>query len=110
MTKRELVDELGKRFPYCARRDLELVVHTVFRSMVEALQENGRVEIRGFGSFHVRERQGRQSRNPKTGMPFYIAPKRVPFFRAGKELRMRVDGQTPTGRVYGNRSRVAKSS
>ncbi|GBD25289.1 Integration host factor subunit beta [bacterium HR30] len=95
MTKRELVEELGRRFPYCSRRDLELVVHTVFRSMVEALQKNDRVEIRGFGTFQLRQRQGREARNPKTGAPLHIAPKRVPFFRAGKELRLRVDGRKP---------------
>ncbi|MCX8073669.1 MAG: integration host factor subunit beta [Candidatus Binatia bacterium] len=95
MTKRELVEELGRRFPYCSRRDLEVVVHTVFRSMVEALQKNGRVEIRGFGTFQLRERRGREARNPKTGQPFRVAPKRLPFFRAGKELRLRVDGQKP---------------
>ncbi|GIW44707.1 MAG: integration host factor subunit beta [Candidatus Binatia bacterium] len=95
MTKRELVEELGRRFPYCSRRDLETVVHTVFRSMVEALQNDDRVEIRGFGTFQLRERQGRKTRNPKTGELLQIAPKRMPFFRAGKELRLRVDAQKP---------------
>lgn len=95
LTKRGLVEELGRRFPYCARRDLEMVVQTALRSMVDALKKNDRVEIRGFGTFQLRERRGREARNPKTGALVRIAPKRVPFFRAGKNLRQRVDGHKP---------------
>lgn len=96
VTKRGLVEELGRRFPYCARRDLELTVQTVFRSMVDALKRDDRVEIRGFGTFQLRQRQGREARNPKTGAVVRIPPKRVPFFRAGKNLRQRVDGGEPS--------------
>lgn len=93
MTKRDLIDELQRRHSYCARRDVEVAVNTALRAMVEALQQNGRVEIRGFGTLEVRQRPPRQGRNPRTGAVVQVGPKKVPFFRAGKDLRRRVNGQ-----------------
>ena len=64
----------------------------LFRS-VDALAQGDRIEIRGFGSFVVKQRRARQGRNPKSGALVSVAAKRVPFFKVGKELRLRVDGQ-----------------
>lgn len=93
MTKRDLIDEVVKRFPRFSRRDAEVMVNEVFDAMVEALVRGDRIEIRGFGSFVVKQREARDGRNPKTGAPVAVHAKRVPFFRVGKELRLRVDSQ-----------------
>lgn len=97
MTKRELIDEVAKRFPTLARRNAEDLVHTIFGAMTEALRNGQRIEIRGFGSFVVKQRRAREGRNPKTGAVVAVAAKRVPFFKVGKELRLRVDGQPVRG-------------
>ena len=93
MTKRDLIDEVVRQFPRFARRDAEIMVNAVFDSMAEALQKDERIEIRGFGSFVVKHRQAREGRNPKTGEIVSVAAKRVPFFKVGKELKLRVDGK-----------------
>ena len=64
---------------------------TIFDSMIEALKEGDRIEIRGFGSFQVKIREAREGRNPKTGEPVHISAKRTPFFKVGKELKEMVD-------------------
>jgi integration host factor subunit beta len=93
MTKRDLIEEVAKAFPQLARRDAEVVVNAVFDSMASALMRGDRIEIRGFGSFVVKQRQARDGRNPKTGAIVPVDAKRVPFFKVGKELRLRVDGK-----------------
>jgi integration host factor subunit beta len=93
MTKRDLIEELLKKFTHFARRDAEVMVNTVFDTMTEALCRGDRIEIRGFGSFVVKRRQAREGRNPKTGTLVSVQAKRVPFFKVGKELRLRVDGK-----------------
>jgi integration host factor subunit beta len=93
MTKRDLIDEVMKGYSQLARRDAELVVNGVFDSMTQALARGDRIEIRGFGSFVVKQRRAREGRNPKTGAVVPVAAKRVPFFKVGKELRLRVDGK-----------------
>jgi integration host factor beta subunit len=95
MTKRDLIDEVNKRFPHLSRRDSEVIVNSLFDSMVSALEKGERIEIRGFGSFVVKHRRAREGRNPKSGTLVSVAAKRVPFFKVGKELRLRVDGQEP---------------
>lgn len=92
MTKRNLIEEVARLYPQYARRDAEVIVNTIFDSMAETLQEDGRIEIRGFGSFVVKHRRAREGRNPKTGRPVAVEAKRVPFFKVGKELKLRVDG------------------
>jgi integration host factor subunit beta len=87
MTKRDLIDEVNKRFPHLSRRDSEVIINAIFDSMVEALAQNDRIEIRGFGSFVVKHRRARQGRNPKSGVLVSVAAKRVPFFKVGKELK-----------------------
>ncbi len=91
MTKRDLIDEIVRLYPAYSRRDAEVIVNSVFESMTEALCRGDRIEIRGFGSFVVKQRQAREGRNPKTGEIVAVASKRVPFFKVGKELKQRVD-------------------
>lgn len=93
MTKRDLIDEVVRLYPVYSRRDAEVIVNSVFESMTEALCRGDRIEIRGFGSFVVKQRQAREGRNPKTGEIVAVASKRVPFFKVGKELKNRVDSQ-----------------
>ena len=91
MTKRDLIDEIVKLYPAYSRRDAEVIVNAVFDSMTDALCSGERIEIRGFGSFVVKDRRAREGRNPKTGEIVAVAAKRVPFFKVGKELKQRVD-------------------
>ncbi|MFI5396555.1 MAG: HU family DNA-binding protein [Candidatus Binatia bacterium] len=93
MTKRDLIDEVVQLYPRYSRRDAEVIVNSVFSGMASTLRGGGRIEIRGFGSFIVKQRQGREGRNPRTGRVVSVPAKRVPFFKAGKELRLRVDGK-----------------
>jgi len=92
VTKRDLIDELVRLYPRFSRRDAEVMVNAVFDSLAEALRRGDRIEIRGFGSFVVKHREAREGRNPRTGLTVPVAAKRVPFFKVGKELRVRVDG------------------
>ena len=91
MTKRDLIEEVVRLYPRYSRRDAEVMVNAVFDSVADALRRGNRVEIRGFGSFVVRQRRARDGRNPKTGDTVAVGAKRVPFFKVGKELRLRVD-------------------
>lgn len=93
MTKRELIEEVVRIYPRFSRRDAEVMVNAVFDSMAEALASGERIEIRGFGSFAVKQRKAREGRNPKTGEIVSVVAKKVPFFKVGKELRLRVDGK-----------------
>ena len=91
MTKRDLIKEINDRFPHLSRFDSEVIVNTVFDALISALQREERIEIRGFGSFVVKLRRARDGRNPKTGEIVSVSSKRVPFFKVGKELRLRVN-------------------
>lgn len=93
MTKRDLIEEVAQQYPRFSRRDTEVMVNAVFDSMTEALAKGERIEIRGFGSFIVKQRSSREGRNPRTGTLVSVAAKKVPLFKVGKELRLRVDGQ-----------------
>lgn len=92
MTKSELIQALANDNPQLLLRDVELIVNTVFDEMTRALAEGERVELRGFGAFSVKTRQARTGRNPRTGDTVEVAEKKVPFFKAGKQLR---DGLNP---------------
>lgn len=72
--------------------DAETVVNVFFNTMTDVLKKNGRVELRGFGSFSVRDYDAYMGRNPKTGETVNVPPKRLPFFKVGKEMRSLVDG------------------
>ncbi|MBI3770292.1 MAG: integration host factor subunit beta [Deltaproteobacteria bacterium] len=93
MTKWDLIAEVVKRYPRLFHSAAEVVVNGVFDSMTDALARGGRIEIRGFGSFVVKHRQARKGHNPKTGALVQVAAKCVPFFKAGKELKLRVGGK-----------------
>ncbi len=96
MTKAELINALSKRINGITQREAEIIVNTVFNSIKEALLNGDKIEIRGFGSFRIRNRRDREGRNPKTGDLVMVPPKRVPFFKAGKELKDLVDNQRGT--------------
>lgn len=91
MTKSELIEQLAVENAALSKKEAELVVNTIFDSISEALIGGDRVEIRGFGSFTIRERDAREARNPKSGDLVKIPPKKTPFFKTGKELRERVN-------------------
>lgn len=91
MTKSELVQRMAALHPDLHQNDLEKVVNTVFDEITNALVDDGRVELRGFGAFSVRARAARKGRNPRTGATVSVPSKRVPFFKTGKELRERVN-------------------
>jgi len=90
MTKAELVEKVSGQINL-TKKQTELIVNTVFQSITESLSEGKKVELRGFGSFRIRERNARLGRNPKSGAQVDVPAKRVPFFKAGKELRELVD-------------------
>lgn len=95
MTKRGIIDELLVRSPAISHRDSEALVSVMFDAMTQVLATGQRIELRGFGSFGVKLRRARSARNPKTGVPVEVAARRTPFFRAGKELRDRLNGTAP---------------
>jgi integration host factor subunit beta len=91
VTKSELIAALAARYSQLAARDTDYAVKTVLDAMTQALAEGQRIEIRGFGSFSLSERAPRVGRNPKSGEQVLVPGKQVPHFKAGKELRERVD-------------------
>ncbi len=91
MTKSELITVLAARYPQLAARDTDYAVKTILDSLTQALASGQRVEIRGFGSFSLSQRSPRVGRNPKSGEQVLVPGKQVPHFKAGKELRERVD-------------------
>ena len=91
MTKSELIARLAERFPQLVAKDAELAVKVILDAMSEALARGDRIEIRGFGSFSLNHRPPRIGRNPRSGERVDVPEKWVPHFKAGKELRERVD-------------------
>ena len=91
MTKSELIAQLAERFPQLVAKDADLAVKMILDAMSEALVRGDRIEIRGFGSFALNYRPPRLGRNPKSGEKVDVPAKWVPHFKAGKELRERVD-------------------
>ena len=92
MTRSDLVVQLAERFGQLTIRDTEFAVKTMLDAMSDALARGHRIEIRGFGSFGLNYRPPRTGRNPKSGEKVQVPEKYVPHFKAGKELRERVDG------------------
>ncbi|MCP4605814.1 MAG: integration host factor subunit beta [Proteobacteria bacterium] len=90
MTKSELIDTVANQ-TNIAKNRAELIVECVFDAMTDALKHTEGIEIRGFGSFTVREYKSYNGRNPRTGEAVQVAPKRLPFFKAGKELKEMVN-------------------
>jgi integration host factor subunit beta len=91
MIKSQLIAALADRHPQLTHAHAERVVNRVLDESAAALERGDRVELRGFGAFSVRRRPARQGRNPRTGETVSVKAKAVPFFKAGKELRQRVD-------------------
>ena len=87
MTKSELIAKLAARYPQLVAKDAELAVKMILDAMGKSLSQGQRIEIRGFGSFRLRNRRMKEGRNPKTGATVAVPAKRVPFFKAGKELK-----------------------
>ncbi|NQU70595.1 MAG: integration host factor subunit beta [Rhodospirillales bacterium] len=91
MTKSELIQRLAEQNPHLYQRDVERIVATIFDEISSALAEGDRVELRGFGAFSVKARDARVGRNPRTGEAVNVSKKFVPFFKAGKDLRDRLN-------------------
>jgi len=91
MNKSELIEVLAAKRGLSVKKAEEIVNH-VFDSMIDALESGDRIEIRGFGSFVVKDYKSYTGRNPKTGEPIEVQPKKLPFFKVGKELKDRVSG------------------
>ncbi len=91
MIRSELIAKLAAENPHLTQRDVERLVAVIFDTVCNALIDGGRVELRGFGAFSVRSRPARAGRNPRTGDPVEVRAKSVPFFKSGKELRLRLN-------------------
>ncbi len=91
VTKSELIVAVSASAPSISKRDIAIIVDTVFDSMASALVQRDRIEIRGFGSFVSRQRRARNGRNPRTGDQVLVPEKWVPTFMAGKDLRERIN-------------------
>ena len=93
MIKSELIQILAEENPHLFATDVERMVNVVFDEITDALAEGDRVELRGFGAFSVRHREARTGRNPRTGEAVEVEEKWAPFFKAGKEIRERINGE-----------------
>lgn len=91
MTKSELIARLAANNPDLYHRDVERLVNTIFDTIIEALENGDRVELRGFGAFSVREHDARMGRNPRTGEAVEVDAKKVPFFKMGKGMQERLN-------------------
>ncbi|MBX3594153.1 integration host factor subunit beta [Sphingomonas sp.] len=91
MIRSELVQMLSTDNPELSAREIEQIVDTFFEQITFRLVANGRVELRGFGAFSTREREARVGRNPRTGETVDVQAKRVPYFKPGKEMRVRLN-------------------
>ncbi len=91
MTKSELIAKLAKRFPQLVAKDADFAVRIILDEIVAALERGDRIETRGFGSFEIRRKPPRIGRNPRSGEKVQVPAKYVPHFKAGKELRERVN-------------------
>lgn len=95
MIKSELVMKVAEHNPHLYQRDVENIVNAIFNEITSALAEGDRVELRGFGAFSVKKRDARIGRNPRTGEQVDVAEKVVPYFKTGKEMRMRLNKTPP---------------
>jgi integration host factor subunit beta len=91
MIRSELVQQIADENPGLRVSEVELIVDTIFETILSRLERGGRVELRGFGAFSVRAREARTGRNPRTGAAVAVPSKNVPYFKAGKELRERLN-------------------
>ncbi|WP_281243805.1 integration host factor subunit beta [Jannaschia pohangensis] len=91
MIRSELIQKIADENPHLYQRDVEKIVNTIFEEIIDALADGDRVELRGFGAFSVKQRDARVGRNPRTGEAVQVDEKHVPFFKAGKLLRDRLN-------------------
>lgn len=92
MIRSELIQMIAEENPHLVQRDVERIVNTVFNEIIDAMARGDRVELRGFGAFSVKQRDARTGRNPRTGDAVEVEEKHVPFFKTGKLLRDRLNG------------------
>ncbi len=93
MIKSELVLKIAEKNTHLYHRDVERIVNKVLDEIIIAMKNGSRVELRGFGAFSVKSRDGRTGRNPRTGESVEVTPKKVPFFKTGKDLRARLNSK-----------------
>lgn len=93
MIRSELIQKIADENPHLYQRDVERIVNTIFEEITGAMAAGDRVELRGFGAFSVKKRDERTGRNPRTGEAVQVEEKHVPFFKTGKLLRDRLNGQ-----------------
>ena len=93
MIRSELIQKVSEENPHLYQRDVEKIVNAIFEEIIEAMADGDRVELRGFGAFSVKQREARVGRNPRTGESVQVEEKHVPFFKAGKLLRDRLNGK-----------------
>ncbi|MEI6640714.1 MAG: integration host factor subunit beta [Novosphingobium sp.] len=93
MIRSELLQVLAKQSPGMRSEEIERVVDVFFDEIAKRLAEGGRVELRGFGAFSTREREARKGRNPRTGDSVEVPGKRVPYFKPGKDMRLRLNAE-----------------
>jgi len=105
MTKSELIARLAARNPRLPGRDADEAVKLILEMLCDSLSQGGRIEIRGFGSFSLNYRPARVGRNPKSGQKVQVPAKFVPHFKAGKELREKVDDEESSSSGNGSASR-----
>ncbi len=92
MIRSELIQRIAEENPHLVQQDVAKIVNTIFSEITEALANGNRVELRGFGAFSVKKRDARLGRNPRTGESVQVDQKYVPFFKTGKLLRDRLNG------------------
>jgi integration host factor subunit beta len=96
MIKSELIEKIASENPHLFQRDVEMIVNVIFDEIIGALADGQRVELRGFGAFSVKHRPSRSGRNPRTGEQVFVEEKYVPYFKTGKELRLRMNKEFET--------------
>lgn len=108
MTKSDLIEKVAAQLNL-PKGKAELIINCIFDSMEEALKQGQRIEIRGFGSFEIRKYKAYEGRNPRTGDPVGVNPKRLPFFKVGKELKERVNAGGASVRVHSPKEAAKES-
>jgi len=103
MTKAELIEEVS-RVSDLTKKHSEIIVDTVFKSIINALHRGDKIELRGFGSFRIRQRESRKGRNPKTGERVDVPAKKVPYFKPGKELKELINKESEAAATPGGQA------
>ena len=96
MIKSELVQRISSQNPHLYQRDVENIVNAILGEIIEAMARGDRVELRGFGTFSVKNRSARTGRNPRTGVHVWVEKRSLPVFRTGKEMRERLNRPAST--------------